>query len=80
MLLLGNVYKFCKSLFSYFYCAIFAGWYSGNLTTAMQIMRYNLSVAYAFRGELEKANNIVKEVCFFLYFCLTYRAGQDTGM
>lgn len=37
-------------------------WYPGNMTTAMQVMRYNLSVAYALRGELEKANNILKEV------------------
>lgn len=28
----------------------------------MQVMRYNLSVAYALRGEWEKANNLLKEV------------------
>ena len=28
----------------------------------MQVMRYNLSVAYALRSEWEKANTLLKEV------------------
>lgn len=40
-----------------------AGWLNTTTTTtAMQVMRYNLSVAYALRGEWEKANNLLKEV------------------
>lgn len=38
------------------------GWLNTTATTAMQVMRYNLSVAYALRGEWEKANNLLKEV------------------
>lgn len=38
------------------------GCYPGTTATAMQVMRYNLSVAYTLRGELEKASNLLKEV------------------
>ncbi|XP_076034064.1 CCR4-NOT transcription complex subunit 10 isoform X2 [Oratosquilla oratoria] len=38
------------------------GWYPGKTSAALQVMRYNLSVAYTLRGELDKANNLLKEV------------------
>ena len=38
------------------------GWYPGNTATATQVIRYNLSVAYALRGELDKAQGLIKEV------------------
>ena len=38
------------------------GWYPSNIATATQIMRYNLSVAYSLRGELDKAQGLLKEV------------------
>lgn len=44
------------------------GWLNTTTaTTAMQVMRYNLSVAYALREEWEKANNLLKEVGGYFY-------------
>lgn len=47
-----------------------SGWLNTTATTAMQVMRYNLSVAYALRSEWEKANNLLKEVGYICFVVL----------
>ncbi|OXU31107.1 hypothetical protein TSAR_016403 [Trichomalopsis sarcophagae] len=37
-------------------------WYPSNIATAKSILRYNLAVAYAIRGELDKSGEILKQV------------------
>ncbi|XP_011494326.1 PREDICTED: CCR4-NOT transcription complex subunit 10-B [Ceratosolen solmsi marchali] len=37
-------------------------WYPLNIATAKSILRYNLAVAYAIRGELDKSGEILKQV------------------
>ncbi|XP_058808341.1 CCR4-NOT transcription complex subunit 10 isoform X2 [Phymastichus coffea] len=37
-------------------------WYPPNIATAKSIFRYNLAVAYAIRGELDKSGEILKQV------------------
>ncbi|KAJ8679261.1 hypothetical protein QAD02_015048 [Eretmocerus hayati] len=37
-------------------------WYPSNVPTAKSILRYDLAVAYAIRGELDKSGEILKQV------------------
>ena len=37
-------------------------WYPSNMATAKSILNYNLAVAYAIRGELDKSGEILKQV------------------
>lgn len=37
-------------------------WYPTNIATAKSIFKYNLAVAYAYRGELDKSGEILKQV------------------
>lgn len=41
---------------------ILVSWYPTNVATAKSILKYNLAVAYAYRGELDKSGEILKQV------------------
>jgi CCR4-NOT transcription complex subunit 10 len=40
-------------------------WFPNNASTAKVVVQYNLTVAYAFRGELEKAGEALKQLSKF---------------
>lgn len=39
-----------------------AGWYPNTLLTGKAVLQYNLAVAYAIRGELDKSGETLKQV------------------
>jgi len=40
-----------------------AAWFPNTLATAGAVIQYNLAVAFAIRGELDKAGDTLKQVC-----------------
>jgi CCR4-NOT transcription complex subunit 10 len=41
-----------------------AAWFPNTLPTARAVIQYNLAVAFAIRGELDKAGETLKQVCY----------------
>lgn len=40
-------------------------WYPTTISTGVAVLRYNLAVAYAIRGELDKSGETLKQVSVF---------------
>jgi len=43
-------------------CCVCAAWFPNTLATAGAVIQYNLAVAFAIRGELDKAGETLKQV------------------
>lgn len=41
-------------------------WYPTTVSTGIAVIRYNLAVAYAIRGELDKSGETLKQVSIFI--------------
>lgn len=42
-------------------------WYPTTVSTGIAVLRYNLAVAYAIRGELDKSGETLKQVSAYIY-------------
>lgn len=55
-------------------------WYPTTVPTGIAVLRYNLAVAYAIRGELDKSGETLKQVSeglqFFRQFILQLNKGK----
>lgn len=57
------IYNFIYSfIYSFINNNLFIVWYPTTVPTGIAVLRYNLAVAYAIRGELDKSGETLKQV------------------
>jgi len=47
-------------------------WYPTTVSTGTAVVRYNLAVAYAIRGELDKSGETLKQASIFMLKLILY--------
>lgn len=71
------IFFLIKSKFSVTFLLL--AWYPTTVSTGIAVVRYNLAVAYAIRGELDKSGETLKQVSIFIEINLAYKKRMLLG-